>query len=629
MKGTFFLIVVCLLFFLVPANSGTQAQSSLFEDNFNTNPNGSVPNSWTIDGPSGWNVQNGMYGINTAGVSNTVPKDEYWDSTWKNISFDVDAMWMSGQDKNIIFHYIGTYSFYEIHYNEDDGGTFHIDRHIDQTNGASVATPLKNYHLNNGVLYHFRVELSDNHIKIFEGANTLFDIQDNTPNPILGGKIGLRAGGTEVWFDNVVVTEISAETPTPSPTPTPTPSPTPSPTPTPVTKVFLIPGTGASWNVDALINCKESGYSGDWTMAPYAKEVYSQLLSSLTAAGWDTTTFNYDWRKQVPENSSLFSNFVNSNVGLNEKADIVSHSLGGLIGRNYLESQSGGKASKLLTVGTPHKGLAITYPAVVNNEIWANDLVEKIAATLLFKHCGVPASFKNMLPIYDYLRNSKTNQLKDVNSMETKNNYLPTNFVSPFWGVKVGTLAGTGKRTLKIIDVIKNSSWPDGKPVGRENVNEGDGMVLIDSAQIPGAASNEVINQSHSGIIASTEGVSKILEFLGAPGIEDPPYFDPTSALILVGYPGNFWITDRNGVTTQSDKGMIAIMNPEDGNYRLQMIPTSGSTSFIVAQFLPNGKTLYKEYKFKGIRQNPKVIEFSSKNPKENILNSPKSWFEY
>ena len=74
---------------------------------------------------------------------------------------------------------------------------------------------------------------------------------------------------------------------------------------------------------------------------------------------------------------------------------------------------------------------------------------------------------------------------------------------------------------------------------------------------------------------------------------------------------------------------MIAIMNPEDGNYRLQMIPTSGSTSFIVAQFLPNGKTLYKEYKFKGIRQNPKVIEFSSKNPKENILNSPKSWFEY
>jgi len=361
-------------------------------------------------------------------------------------------------------------------------------------------------------------------------------------------------------------------------------------------------------------------------MAPYAKDIYSLLQSSLVNAGWNVNTYNYDWRKQIPENSSLFSNFVNSNLGTSEKANIVGHSMGGLVGRNYLESQSGGKASKLLMVGTPNQGSALAYPAVVNGEIWANDLTEKIATTLLFNHCGVPGSFKNLLPTYNYLRDDKTKQLKDIASMKTKNNFLPTNFASPFWGVRVGTLAGTGNSTLKIIDVIKNSGWPDGKPVSRENVSEGDDTVLVQSAQISGAYSNDIINQSHAEIIASTEGVSHILTFLGSPGIADPPYSDPTSALIIVGYPGNFWVTDKNGITTPSDHGMVAIMNPQDGDYQLQTLSTSNITTFIVSQFLPNNKTLYKEYKFRGLNQEPRIITFDSKHPQENALHEVKEY---
>ena len=318
--------------------------------------------------------------------------------------------------------------------------------------------------------------------------------------------------------------------------------------------------------------------------------------------------------------------------------DLVGHSMGGLIGRNYLESQSGGKAAKFLAVGTPNQGSALAYPTVVNGDVWANDLTERIAATLLVKHCGIPLSLKNLLPIYNYLRDAKTNQLKNVGLMSTQNNYLPTDFVAPFWGVKVGTLSGTGKATLKIIDVVKDSHWPDGKPIGRENVLEGDGTVLVDSAQIPGANINEVISQSHSGIVASTEGINKILEFFGSPGISDPAYSEPKSALVLVGYPGNFWVTDKNGVTTQSEDGMISLMDPADGEYQLQIIPSSTSTAFIVGQFLSNGQTSYKEYKFKGLTQEPKVIEFSSKHPNDNILHEvkeyknpcfPKFWFEF
>ena len=272
-------------------------------------------------------------------------------------------------------------------------------------------------------------------------------------------------------------------------------------------------------------------------------------------------------------------------------------------------------------VGTPNRGSALSYPSFVNAEIWSNDLVEKIAATLLFKHCGVPESVQNLLPTYSYIRDSKTQQIKDISTMTTKNNYLPTDFVSPFWGVKVGTLAGTGQSTLKIIDIVRNSNWPDGKPVGRENTFQGDGTVLTQSVSIDGAIENSIINQSHSGIVGSTDGINKILQFFGSPGIDDPPYTEPKSALVIVGYPGNFWLKDQHGNVAQSENGMIAAINPQENNYQLQIIPSSQETSIITAEFFTNGDVSYNETKVKGLSPKTKRIEFRDKRESENIDN--------
>jgi pimeloyl-ACP methyl ester carboxylesterase len=397
-------------------------------------------------------------------------------------------------------------------------------------------------------------------------------------------------------------------------------NPTPSPVQVPVSKVFFIPGLGASWNVDALINCKDSGYSGNWTLAPYAKSIYSQILSALPDRGWDTKPFYYDWRKNITDNAQILNNYINSLGSVTEeKVNIVGHSMGGLIGRNYVESQEGGKASKLLMVGAPNQGSTLAYPAIYG-DIWAKDLIERIAATLQIKRCGIPQSLQNLLPTYDYLRDSKTKILKDVSGMKVQNNYLPTTFAAPFWNVKIGTLAGTGKETLSMIDVIKNPKWPDGKPVNQTYTNEGDGTVLLQSAQIPDASSNEILNLSHSEIIGTTEGVNKVLDFLGSPGIADPEFIEPNSALVIVGYPGNFWVTDKNGNTTQSEEGVVAIINPQEGDYRLKMSPTSVTTDFIVSQFLSSGQTLYKEYKFKGFKPISKTIKYSPSQPKDDCM---------
>ena len=658
---TFLFISASIISLFIPVPK-IKAQTTLFDDDFENTPNGSLPTKWEFFGDQGWQVQNGQYGIYLhPGLSNSVPKNSYWDNSWTNIVYSLNLVENTGIDKNILVKFIDNNNFIEVHAN--DKGIF-LEKTSTISGGGLIAFSDKV--LTTNKIYLFRIELTNNsHIKVF--IDNIFLFEGDEAKPFFQNwRVGLRAGTggsdtTDVWYDNIKVTEIAptptltatptitptptpTTTPTPTPSPTPTatptstPTPTPSPTPTPVTKVFFIPGMGASWNADALINCKNSGYAGGWTLAPYAKDIYNSLLSTLPTKGWTVIPFYYDWRQDIRNNTPLLNNLINNNIHGEEKVNLVGHSMGGLIGENYLINQSGGKASKFLAVGAPSQGSALAYPAVINGEVWANDLVEKIAATLLFKHCGVPPSFKNLLPTYNYLRDTRTGQLKDVTAMKTQNNYLPTSFVSDFWGVRVGTLAGTGKSTLKIIDAIKDFTWPDGKPTGRENINEGDGTVLLQSAQILGAFSNDVINQSHAGIIASTEGINHIFNFLGSPGIVDPDYSDENSALILVGYPGNFWVTDKNGVTTQSEDGMIAIMNPKDGDYQLQIIPTSITTNFIVGQFLPNGQTEYKEYTFKGLAQEAMVLEFNSKHPNEDILHEvkeykiphfPKFWFSF
>ena len=440
------------------------------------------------------------------------------------------------------------------------------------------------------------------------------------------------------------------ETPTPiptlSPTPTPSPSPTttPSPTPLPVTKIIFAPGGGASWNADAILNCKTSGYSGDWSLAPYAQNVYDKLLTELSSSNWNTKPFYYDWRSDVRNNATLLSNFINNNSSSGEKVDLVGHSMGGLVERAYIESQHNQKVSSFISAGSPYQGDALAYPVWSGNEIWDDNFITKIATTIYLNRCGkstIP-SIQNLLPTTDYLRDSKTKQLKPVANMNVQNNWLPTNFVSPFWGVRVGTLSGNSFPTLKIIDVtnpsnndIKHGNWLDGKPNKKEFTNQGDGTVLTESSQIFGASVNNVINQNHEGLVASSEGINSILTFLGTPPVQgfnfvktafaaSKPnksiYVEPNSMLVIIGYPGNFWITDKNGNVTHDQNGMIALTNPMSGNYQLDIVPQSNNTLFVVTQLLPDGQTLYKEYHFTNLQPKTKVIAFDSKHSNEDIL---------
>lgn len=90
---------------------------------------------------------------------------------------------------------------------------------------------------------------------------------------------------------------------------------------------------------------------------------YQQSISFFTSNGYtlnkDLFIFPYDWRKDITLTTSILDakiNQIKSQTGT-AKVDIVAHSMGGLVARNYIsDSIRAQKIRKLITLGTPHLG---------------------------------------------------------------------------------------------------------------------------------------------------------------------------------------------------------------------------------------------------------------------------------
>lgn len=413
-------------------------------------------------------------------------------------------------------------------------------------------------------------------------------------------------------------------------------TPTPSPTPKTTSKVFFVPGLGGSWNLDALINCKSENYLGGWTLAPYSEDVYNPILSAIASSGWTVKPFYYDWRSEISSNSSILGDSIDTLSTDDEKVNIVGHSMGGIVAADYASKDKGTKINSLMAVGSPFNGAVQAYPAWAGGDIWEDNFISKIAMTLYLKRCGgvfsnnrvtlqdqIP-SINNLLPKLSYLVDAKTHL--PVDNSNTINNWS-VNLID-LLSINFKTLTGNGFKTLSQIQTknpnkkdLSQGDWLDGKAAGKIFSTQGDGTVLLSSSVID-SDHNETINQTHSGLVGSSEGIGKILEFLGTPPTTlSSTFSEPNSALIIIGYPSNFWVTDLNGNTKKDKNGMVALMNPKSGNYRLNLIPQSNSTLFIVAQFLPNGEIKYKEYNLDGPGPKLKTIKLDLQNPLEDPLN--------
>lgn len=459
-------------------------------------------------------------------------------------------------------------------------------------------------------------------------------------------RIGLATDGPiELPTPTPTQTPIPTPTETPTPTPTPTLTPTPTPTPLPVTKVVVVPGFGGSWNGDALWNCKASGYEGDWIMNDLAVPIYLPITQALSQNNFIPLIYAYDWRQQVPSNLPALAQYIDNHTVPNEKVDLVSHSMGGLLGLGYLkDQQENNKLEHLMTVGSPFQGMPHAYPGWAGGQIWNDNFLFRVVMTILIRRCNyfynltdfesirqyVP-SIQNLLPTIDYLRDRKSKILKPVGFMQNQNNWLPNDVSDPFYGAIVGTLSGSGERTLSEITVkdprnrqVAKGLWLDGNPTNRKYSKDGDGTVLTKSSMIDGAT-NTIISRNHIGVIQSGDGVQTILSFLGFSPLSLQSQHvssveEPTSALVIMSYPSVFWVDTPDGKTKKDTQGMVAIINPKKGRYKLRLQPKKLQSEIIVAQFLEDGRTLWKEYKHRSILPKLSDLDFDPLNPKADLI---------
>jgi len=125
----------------------------------------------------------------------------------------------------------------------------------------------------------------------------------------------------------------------------------------------ILPGDDDYFDV---LRMKPDGQTGEANLE-LAGNIYSgsygAAINFFTSNGYtldkDLFVFPYDWRKDVALTAPLLDQKIETIKGQtgSTKVDIVAHSLGGLVARNYINDPvRAGKVRKLITLGTPNLG---------------------------------------------------------------------------------------------------------------------------------------------------------------------------------------------------------------------------------------------------------------------------------
>ena len=123
---------------------------------------------------------------------------------------------------------------------------------------------------------------------------------------------------------------------------------------------------------DDYFDTMRIGADGDTPVVPYSQlavsglySAYDDLKDYLHRQGYvdNSTLFTlaYDWRRDIPNatlaNLDALVNLARTVAGTSQ-VDIVGHSMGGLVARNYISANAAtaAKVRRLITLGTPYLG---------------------------------------------------------------------------------------------------------------------------------------------------------------------------------------------------------------------------------------------------------------------------------
>lgn len=520
------LIIFLLLTFLVVSTKNVFASFTICQDNF-SNAQTCV---WTKI-PSQQNVFNRETGVFSSKVDSNTPPDRYFLLTGNpydsDYIFNFHIRGISGFHKKVVFRYQDNNNYYLVDIksslNNDDSWIYLYSVKNAQEKlltRVKYSNQIENW-------YFVEIRIVDNHFTVMIFDRPLIDYYDE--NPLLNGSAGFAADGAAseenvVWYNFIELTDIAEKSP-----------------------VIFIPGLGASWNIPAMLSCNLNP-SSEWTLAPYA-DLYQRLINTFLQNGYvlnkDFYIYAYDWRQSMNQQGINLKAYLDS-IGPSQQFNIVSHSLGGLVVRSYLQQNpSSHRLKKVITLGSPHQGTVLAYPIWEAGEVWTTDQTQRLATSFLINHCRSPLklsskdivhaiapSIKDLLPTFNYLKNKGQKNFIDVNSLKEQNSWLINNsFSSNFYNTQFVTISGHNNDTIDYLEVTPPSIsenllgiWPDGIPVITHNINDGDGTVLQNSSLLKNSITQTLNNTNHGGLVYTDLGIKTIFKYLNQPAITVASY---------------------------------------------------------------------------------------------------------
>jgi len=243
--------------------------------------------------------------------------------------------------------------------------------------------------------------------------------------------------------------------------------------------VIIIPGIIGSWEKN-----------GKWQIDPIF-HTYDDLRSAFLANGYEDGedeenggnffTFPYEWRDSNKVNAVELKAKIQKikNETNRPKVDIVAHSMGGLLAREYIESTYyQNDIDQLITIGTPHLGAPKDYIKWEGGG-WMYDIYEIVGRTI-FDHEAQENGFTDS---FDYIRNRPILSIKELlpiyNYLYDVNNNYSLRASYPINYPQNDFLENLNKQEK--IQMLRNVDFT--KIVGKMNVEEStiSGYNVVDS----------------------------------------------------------------------------------------------------------------------------------------------------
>lgn len=599
------------IYFLSPSKIFAVDNNILYQDSFDSEE--SLTN-WTITGD--WKIEPNNLRVLIPSTNSLSTIFYEPSSNWDNYSIKVKILSENGVDQNIGFrkkddknHYFVSFRYFQ---NEHGGNVALFLREND-----SIST-LQNYPLQKGNFelnhwYEVKIEILNNNIKVFLNQDKIIDYIDQNNTFEKGGLLFQSWSGNIsnvlMRFDDLLVESLDANEP--------------------IVPTLLVPGLGASWDFKAMTT---GGTSNNWKMVPFVG-VYDNFKQTFLDNGFQDKKnydeFFYDWRKNVSDLADDLKPRIEQmyQENSNQKINLVGHSLGGLVARAYVQKYGKDKINKLVTVGSPHQGSVKAYLAWEGAEIvdpdritWADIGMNLILylnsvryPSLLATVRGIAPSIKDLLPTFDFLKKSGTEDVISFTGITQKNDFLLNlnNSLDTDTKDLVKTLNGGQLETLEWLKVQNpgwldqiRGLWLDGKPQERLYTENGDRHILDKSAS-PADFSGYAVLGNHDEIMQNTEGLTKILEALDlelTPAVVNKPTPQTPILIFSLHSPANIKVLgpsleagfDANNCSNcywLAEEKIILINNAPLGDYKIILTPenSGGDWQIDIGKFINSG----------------------------------------